>query len=58
MQQSSMNVTSRICFDHARNFWTASNGRLLLSQSYEGHKFPEEKQSLLALIEKQLQGDG
>ncbi len=53
-----LNVTSRICFDHAGNFWTVSNGRLLLSQSYEGYKFPEEKQSLLALIEKQLEGDG
>ncbi len=47
-----LNVTSRICFDHAGNFWTAPNGRLLLSQSYEGYKFPEEKKSLLALIEK------
>jgi len=53
-----LNVTSRICFDHAGNCWTASNGRLLLSQSYEGYKFPEEKQRLLALIEKQLEGDG
>ena len=52
-----LNITSRICFDHAGNFWTAPNGRLLLSQRYEGYKFPEEKKSLLALIEKQLKGD-
>ncbi|MCK5097269.1 MAG: radical SAM protein, partial [Desulfobacteraceae bacterium] len=53
----SQDVTSKICFDHAGNHWTAPNGRLLLSQSYEGYKFPEEKKSLLALIEKQLKGD-
>jgi len=51
-----LNVTSRICFDHAGNFWKRSNGRLLLSQSYEGYKFPEEKKSLLALIENNLRG--
>ncbi|MBT3387393.1 MAG: radical SAM protein [Desulfobacula sp.] len=53
-----LNVTSRICFDHAGNFWKKSNGRLLLSQSYEGYKFPEEKKSLLALIENNLRGTG
>ena len=51
-----LTVTSRICFDHAGNFWKKSNGRLLLSQSYEGYKFPEEKKSLLALIENNLRG--
>jgi len=51
-----LNVTSRICFDHAGNFWKRSNGRLLLSQSYEGYKFPEEKKSLLTLIENNLRG--
>ena len=51
-----LNVTSRICFDHAGNFWKEPNGRLLLSQSYEGYKFPEEKKGLLALIENNLRG--
>ena len=47
-----LNITSRVCFDHAGNYWTAPDGRLLLSQSYEGYQFPEEKQNLLGLIEK------
>ena len=51
-----LNVTSRICIDHTGNFWKRSNGRLLLSHSYEGYKFPEEKKSLLALIENNLRG--
>ncbi|MCK5695721.1 MAG: radical SAM protein [Desulfobacula sp.] len=47
-----LNITSRVCFDHAGNHWTAPDGRLLLSQSYEGYQFPEEKENLLGLIEK------
>ncbi|WP_299981102.1 hypothetical protein [Desulfobacula sp.] len=47
-----LNVTSKVCFDHAGNYWTAPNGRLLLSQSYEGYKFPEKKQNLLGLLKK------
>ncbi len=45
-----LDVTSRVCFDHAGNGWAAPNGRLLLSQGYEGYQFPEEKETLLALI--------
>lgn len=47
-----LNITSRVCFDHAGNYWTAPDGRLLLSQSYEGYQFPQEKENLLGLIEK------
>jgi radical SAM superfamily enzyme YgiQ (UPF0313 family) len=47
-----LDVTSKVCFDHAGNYWTTPNGRLLLSQSYEGYQFPEEKHNLLGLIEK------
>lgn len=47
---TALDVTSKICFDHAGNHWTAPNGRLLLSQSYEGYQFPEKKEVLLALI--------
>ncbi len=47
-----LEVTSKVCFDHAGNFWSAPNGRLLLSQDYEGYQFPEEKENLIALIEK------
>jgi len=50
-----LNITSKICFDHAGNHWTRPNGRLLLSQSYEGYQFPEEKKDLLALVEKGLE---
>ncbi|MBU1195171.1 MAG: radical SAM protein [Proteobacteria bacterium] len=46
-----LKVTSRVCFDHAANGWAGPDGMLLLSQSYEGYKFPEEKNRLLDLIE-------
>ncbi len=47
-----LNVTSRVCFDHAGNYWTNKQGRLLFSQDYEGYKFPEEKFRVLELIEE------
>jgi radical SAM superfamily enzyme YgiQ (UPF0313 family) len=47
-----LDVTSRVCFDHAGNYWKNRAGELLFSQSYEGYKFPEEKKSVLALIEE------
>ena len=46
-----MNVTSKVCFDHAGNDWVNRNGQLLFTQSYEGYKFPEEKPRVLELIE-------
>jgi radical SAM superfamily enzyme YgiQ (UPF0313 family) len=55
-----LDVTSKLCFDHAGNYWTDRNGRLLFSQSYEGYKMPEEKQAVLDLIQegmKALEGD-
>ena len=52
-----LDVTSRICFDHAGNYWTTPDGRLLLSQSYEGYAFPEKKPQVLALLEKGIQYD-
>ncbi len=45
-----LEVTSRICFDHAGNYWTGKDGRLLLSQSYEGYPFPEKREQVLSLI--------
>jgi radical SAM superfamily enzyme YgiQ (UPF0313 family) len=47
-----LDVASKVCFDHAGNHWTNRNGRLLLSQSYEGYKFPEMKPAVLKLIEE------
>jgi len=49
-----LDVTSRVCFDHSGNYWKNRTGGHLLSLSYEGYKFPEEKQALLGLIEEGL----
>jgi hypothetical protein len=49
-----LNVTSKVCFDHAGNYWQNRNGGLLFSQSYEGYKFPEEKPRVLQLIDEGL----
>lgn len=47
-------VTSRVCFDHAGNYWQNRQGGHLFSLSYEGYKFPEEKPRVLDLIEEGL----
>jgi len=36
----------------------SKQGVIMDIKKYEGHKFPEEKQNLLALIKKQLWGNG
>jgi radical SAM superfamily enzyme YgiQ (UPF0313 family) len=51
---SELNVTSRVCFDHAGNHWRGKNGARLFSLSYEGYKFPEEKDRVLEFIEEGL----
>jgi radical SAM superfamily enzyme YgiQ (UPF0313 family) len=56
-----LDVTSKVCFDHAGNDWVNRNGRLLFTQSYEGYKFPAEKPRVLELIEEGIeaqQGSG
>lgn len=50
-----LNVTSKVCFDHAANYWRNRRGGQLLSLSYEGYQFPNEKQTLLDLIEEGLE---
>jgi radical SAM superfamily enzyme YgiQ (UPF0313 family) len=50
-----LDVTSRICFDHAGNYWRNRQGGLLFTQSYEGYKFPEEKSNVLDLIAEGLE---
>lgn len=50
-----LNVTSQVCFDHAGNYWKNRRGGPLLSLSYEGYKFPEQKQAVLDLIEEGLE---
>ncbi len=54
---SALDVTSRVCFDHAGNYWKNRAGELLLSHAYEGYKFPEEKEKVLALINEGLKAD-
>jgi hypothetical protein len=50
-----LEVTSRVCFDHAANYWLNRQGGLLFTHSYEGYKFPEEKARVLELIDEGLQ---
>ena len=52
-----LDVTSRVCFDHAGNYWKNRAGGFLLSHSYEGYKFPEEKSAVLALIDEGLKAE-
>lgn len=52
-----LDVTSRFCFDHAGNYWKNRGGELLFSQSYEGYKFPDEKTTVLALIDEGLKAE-
>ena len=52
-----LNVTSRVCFDHAGNYWKNRAGGLLFSQSYEGYRFPEEKTTILTLIDEGLRAE-
>ncbi len=49
-----LDVTSRVCFDHAGNYWRNDRGQLLFTHSYEGYKFPEEKHIVLSAIEEGL----
>ena len=53
----SLEVTSRVCFDHAMNSWTDRRGGLLFRQDYEGYQFPEEKPLLLERIGEGLAVD-
>ena len=52
-----LDLTSRVCFDHAGNYWRNRQGGLLFSQDYEGYKFPEEKERVLGLIEEGLKAN-
>jgi radical SAM superfamily enzyme YgiQ (UPF0313 family) len=47
-----LDVASKLCFDHANNYWTDKNGRLLFTHSYEGYQMPEKKEEVLEIIEK------
>ncbi len=45
-----LEVTSKVCFDHAMNSWRDQRGGLLFTQDYEGYQFPEQKEFLLERI--------
>jgi radical SAM superfamily enzyme YgiQ (UPF0313 family) len=49
-----LEVTSKVCFDHAGNYWKDRRGSLIFSHSYEGYQFPEQKPEVLARIEEGL----
>ena len=50
-----LEVTSKVCFDHAGNYWRDSGGGLVFSHSYEGYRFPQEKKQLLQRIDGALE---
>lgn len=55
LMMEELDLTSRVCFDHAGNNWRGKNGGLLFSQSYEGYKFPEQKPEVLRLLAEGLE---
>jgi hypothetical protein len=52
-----LEVTSKVCFDHAMNSWTDRRGHLLFRRDYEGYQFPQEKPLLLDRIREGLAVD-
>jgi len=52
-----LEVSSKVCFDHAMNAWADRRGGLLFRQDYEGYQFPEEKPLLLERIREGLSVD-
>jgi radical SAM superfamily enzyme YgiQ (UPF0313 family) len=50
-----LNFTSKVCFDHAGNYWRGRRGGRLFDLSYEGYKFPDEKPQVLKLIEEGIE---
>jgi len=50
-----LEVTSKVCFDHAGNYWRNRRGNLLFTQDYEGYRFPAEKLKVLALIREGIE---
>jgi len=49
-----LEVTSKVCFDHAMNAWADRRGGLLFRQDYEGYQFPQEKPLVLERIREGL----
>jgi radical SAM superfamily enzyme YgiQ (UPF0313 family) len=55
LTMETLNVSSKVCFDHAGNYWKNRRGGYLFSHGYEGYQFPEEKGRVLELIEEGLE---
>jgi radical SAM superfamily enzyme YgiQ (UPF0313 family) len=55
LMMEELEFTSKVCFDHAGNYWRGKNGGLLFTQSYEGYKFPEQKPLVLRLLEEGIE---
>ena len=49
-----LDVTSRVCFDHAMNAWADRRGGPLFRRDYEGYRFPDEKPLVLERIREGL----
>lgn len=54
---SALDVTSKVCFDHAGNYWRTPDGDLVFSHDYEGYQFPADKDKVLARIRLGLNFD-
>jgi radical SAM superfamily enzyme YgiQ (UPF0313 family) len=52
-----LEVSAKVCFDHAMNAWADRRGRLLFRRDYEGYQFPHEKPLLLERIREGLAAD-
>ena len=52
-----LEVSSKVCFDHAMNAWADRRGGLLFRRDYEGYQFPQEKPLLLERIREGLAVD-
>ena len=55
LMMEELDFTSKVCFDHAGNWWRGKNGGLLFTQSYEGYKFPEQKPLVLKLLDEGIE---
>ncbi|MGB5231720.1 MAG: radical SAM protein [Desulfoprunum sp.] len=47
---SALDVTSKVCFDHAGNSWRTPDGDLVFTHDYEGYQFPADKDKVLERI--------
>lgn len=57
LMMETLEVTSKVCFDHAGNYWKNRRGNLLFTHSYEGYQFPGEKARVIDLIDEGLQAN-